>query len=264
MQIDTAELAGLAVEGGLYGVFVCLFGVCGYDLMQRRARVGTQLSWPMVLASVLLIIIATVRFVVDTANIFVAFIRHDPRSLRIAYLTDVTQPLFTTRHSLLIVALLIGDSFVNYRCWVVWGKRIWIVLFPIGLSFTSTAIGSYTMWAYGNLPNQTFLSESDWLKAFFALSLVANAVASLLLAFRIWSLDYQMAHTTDLDRARFVRIAIDSGALNGLFLFVYVMTLNFGSQGLGIMSGMAVPFTGIVFFIVILRIGRQRHDDSFF
>lgn len=25
----------------------------------------------------------------------------------------------------------------NYRCWVVWGKNIWIVLFPVALSFTS-------------------------------------------------------------------------------------------------------------------------------
>lgn len=34
------------------------------------------------------------------------------------------------------------------------------------------------MWAYSNLPNQTILTEAKWLKAFFALSLVANAVAT--------------------------------------------------------------------------------------
>ena len=34
------------------------------------------------------------------------------------------------------------------------------------------------MWAYSNLPNQTILSEAKWLKAFFSLSLVANAVAT--------------------------------------------------------------------------------------
>ena len=94
------------------GVFLCLFCVCGYDLARRRARQGSQLNWPMVTTGVMLIVLATARFVVDTANIFVAFIRHDPRSARLEYLQDVTQPLFTTKHLLFITSLFIGDSFV--------------------------------------------------------------------------------------------------------------------------------------------------------
>lgn len=66
----------------------------------------------MVLAGVLLIILAIVRFFVDCSNIFVAFIRHDPREARLAYLEDVTQPLFITKHCIFITALFIGDSFV--------------------------------------------------------------------------------------------------------------------------------------------------------
>ncbi|KAL1941817.1 hypothetical protein VTO73DRAFT_6817 [Trametes versicolor] len=267
LKIDSAELAGLAAEGGLFGVFVCLFCVCGYDLVQRRTRFKSQLSWPMVLAGVLLIVLAFARFSVDTANVFVAFIQHDTRAARIGYLQDVTQPLFTTKHSLLVAVLLVGDSFVNYRCWVVWGKNIWVVLFPIALSFTSAAAGSYTMWAYSNLPNQTILTEAKWLKAFFALSLVANAVATLTLAYRIWSVDRSMKNMAEPSQSRLspiVRIVLESGMLNAAYLFAYVMTLNFGSQGLEIMSEMAVPLTGIVFSIVILRVGHQRHDDSYY
>ena len=66
----------------------------------------------MVSAGVLLILLATARFAVDTANVFEAFIKHDPRTARIGYLADVTQPLFTTKHSLLVAVLLVGDSFV--------------------------------------------------------------------------------------------------------------------------------------------------------
>ncbi|KAI9061592.1 hypothetical protein FKP32DRAFT_1575597 [Trametes sanguinea] len=268
MQIDTAELAGLAAEGGLYGVFVCLYFVCGYDLTQRRARFKSQLSWPMVLAGTLLIILATARFAVDTTNVFVAFIHHDPRPARLAYLADVTQPLFTTKHSLLIAVLLVGDSFVNYRCWVVWGKNLWIVVVPIGLSFTSAAAGSYTMWAYSHLPHQTVLSEAKWLKAFFSLSLVANAFATSMLAFRIWSVDRSMKTVMEPGRksrlSPIVRIVLESGLLNAAYLFVYVMTLEFGSEGLEIMSEMAVPLTGIIFSIVILRVGHQRHDDTYY
>ncbi|CDO72818.1 hypothetical protein BN946_scf185002.g3 [Trametes cinnabarina] len=242
MQIDTAELAGLAAEGGLYGVFVCLFFVCGYDLVRRRARFNSQLSWPMILAAVLLIILATARFAVDTTNVFVAFIHHDPRPARLAYLADVTQPLFITKHSLLIAVLLVGDSFVNYRCWVVWGKNLWIVIAPIAFSFTSAAAGSYTMWAYSHLPHQTVLSEAKWLTAFFSLSLGANAFATSMLAFRIWSVDRSMRTVIEPGRASrlspIVRIVLESGLLNAAYLFAYVMTLEFGSEGLEIMSEM--------------------------
>ena len=149
MLIDVAELAGLAAEGALYGtpppriafklhaytylslpllfllrpgVFVCLFAVCGYDLVRRRKRHGAQLNLPMVSAGVLLILLATARFCVDTANVFEAFIRHDPRIARIGYLEDVTQPLFTTKHSILVAVLLVGDSFVVCLPVFPWGK----------------------------------------------------------------------------------------------------------------------------------------------
>ncbi|KAI0675869.1 hypothetical protein C8Q78DRAFT_964526 [Trametes maxima] len=268
--IDTAELAGLAAEGALYGVFVCLFFVCGYDLVDRRIRLKSQLSWPMVLAGTLLILLATARFIVDCTNIFVAFIRHDPREARLAYLLDVTEPLFTTKHSIFISTLLVGDSFVNYRCWIVWGRNIWVVLPSITLSLISTGSGGYLMWAYTHLPNQTIPSEAHWLTVLFSLSLVANALATSLLAYRIWSIDRQLMDAVDRDIAGqsrlspIVRIVLESGVMNAAYLLVFVMTLEFGSQALEIISEMAVPLTGIIFSIVILRVGHQRHGDSFY
>ncbi|KAI0773241.1 hypothetical protein BD413DRAFT_315850 [Trametes elegans] len=270
MLIDTAELAGLAAEGVLYGVFLCLFSVCGYDLVQRRKRFNTQLSWPMVLSAVLLIALATTRFIIDCTNIFVAFIRHNPREARLAYLLDVTQPLFTTKHSLFITTLLVGDTFVNYRCWIVWGKNFWVVLAPIVLSIVSTASGAYTMWAYSHLPNQTIPSQANWLTVLFTLSLAANALATSLLAYRIWSVDRQVKDTLGRELAYesrlspIVRIILESGLMNAAYLFVFVMTVEFGSQALEIMSEMAVPLTGIIFSIVILRVGQRRHGDSFY
>ncbi|OJT09794.1 hypothetical protein TRAPUB_13753 [Trametes pubescens] len=269
LQIDTAELAGLAAEGVLFGIFICLFCVCGYDLVDRRKRLNTQLSWPMVLAGVLLIILAIVRFFVDCSNIFVAFIRHDPREARLAYLEDVTQPLFITKHCIFITALLVGDSFVNYRCWVVWGKKIWIVIPTVILSFISTGSGAYTMWAYGHLPNQTIRSQSALISVLFSLSLVTNALATSLLAYRIWSIDRKVkaSGARGAPQSRLnpvVRIVMESGLANAAYLFVFVMTLEFGSQALEIMSEMAVPLTGIIFSIVILRVGHQSHGDSFY
>ncbi|KAI0673994.1 hypothetical protein C8Q78DRAFT_1068177 [Trametes maxima] len=267
--IDTAELAGLAVEGALYGIFVSLFCTCGYDLVNHQAQRRRRLGWPMVTAGVLLILLATARFAVDCSYITVAFIHRDPRAARLAYLQDVKVPLYTTKHCLFIADLLVGDSFVNYRCWVVWGKKIWVVALPVLLSLVSAVSGSYTMWAFSNLPDQQVQSEATWLTVFFSLSLVANAMATSLLAFRIWSIDRRLksALESEADNSRLtpiVRIILESGLINAAYLFVMVVTLEAKSEVLELMSEMAVPLTGIIFSIVILRVGRQRHDDTFY
>ncbi|THU96522.1 hypothetical protein K435DRAFT_819433 [Dendrothele bispora CBS 962.96] len=267
MLIDTAELSGLAAGGVLYGIFLCLFLVCTRDLLRRRRRRKSALSWPMIVAGILLILLATARFIVDCANISVAFIHHDPRSARLAYLQDVTQPLFTAKHVILNVSLLIGDSFVNFRCWVVWGRNIWIAILPVSISFLSFGSGSYLLWRSSSLPSLTVLQESTWLKMLFALSLVANAIATSLLAFRIWFVNRRMRGVVEESTSTLtpvVRIILESGILNVAYLFAYVMTIGLGSQGLELISEMATPLTGIVFSTVILRVAHARYDDTFY
>ena len=154
MLIDVAQLAGIVIEGPLYGtpttsssvellphlmsllywalshnattyvtlsshcrcsgVFFCLFLTSGYDLYNRRRRGDTELNWPMIITGVSLILLATIRFTLDVTYIFVAFIKHEPREARLAFLENVHVELFIAKHSTLLTALLIGDLFMVY------------------------------------------------------------------------------------------------------------------------------------------------------
>ncbi|RDX54047.1 hypothetical protein OH76DRAFT_1059011 [Lentinus brumalis] len=263
--IDSSELAGLAIEGPLYGVFICLFGVCGYDLYRRRASGETQISWPMIVAGVLLVVLATARFVVDVSYLFIAFIHRDTREARLEFLQDVTADIFITKHAIFITSLLVGDLFVNYRCWVVWGKNFWVVIIPLSLSVVAAGSGYYALWGYTHLTGQSIFAQQRPLKIFFSASLVANALATSLLASRIWYMDRTGTHALDLEGAEHkltpvIRIILESGLLNAAFLFAFVMTLAFGSTSLEIMSEMGTPMCGIVFCIVIFRVGLRRRN----
>ncbi|KAH9940727.1 uncharacterized protein BXZ73DRAFT_98556 [Epithele typhae] len=267
MLVDTAELTGLAVEGPLYGVFLCMFVVCGHDLYRRAARRETRLSWPMVTTGLSLILLATARFVLNVAYVFLAFIHQETRPDRIAFIRDLTQPIFLARHWIFLVVQLIGDSFVIYRCWVVWGRNTWIVILPIILTIASNACGSYSVWTFNHLPNQTELSQELWIKLCFCLSLVGNALATSLLAYRIWSIDREVhkvfpCKSSSLTPA--VRIILESGSINVAYLFAFVMVTAFGSEAFELMCDMGVSLTGIVFTIVILRAALRRHDDAMF
>ncbi|RPD58989.1 hypothetical protein L226DRAFT_572399 [Lentinus tigrinus ALCF2SS1-7] len=263
--IDSSELSGLAIEGPLYGIFLCLFGVCGYDLYRRRSTGETQISWPMLVAGILLVILATARFVVDVTYLFIAFIYNETREARLAFLQDVTAQIFITKHALFITSLLVGDLFVNYRCWVVWGKNIWVVVLPVALSILAAGSGYYALWGYTHLTHQSIFAQQQPLKLFFSASLVANALATSLLAIRIWYTDRTGTHALDLEGSEHkltpvIRIILESGLINAAFLFAFVMTLAFGSTSLEIMSEMGTPMCGIIFSIVIFRVGLRRRN----
>ncbi|KAG6916334.1 hypothetical protein DXG01_007317 [Tephrocybe rancida] len=135
------------------------------------------------------------------------------------------------------------------------------------------------MWAYGHLPSRQILSELHWLTAFYVLSLVANAMSTGLLAYRIYTVRKESSRInpstyTDAEGTRASReghkslrpilyIILESGALNAAYLFAYTMCLVTKTQGLEVMSEMTCPLTGIVFVIVIIRVGLYSQPDAY-
>ncbi|KAI0688114.1 hypothetical protein C8T65DRAFT_746773 [Cerioporus squamosus] len=191
---------------------------------------------------------------------------YDTRKARLEFLQDVTADIFITKHALFIMSLLVGDLFVNYRCWVVWGKNIWVVVLPLLLSIVAAGSKYYALWGYTHLTGQSIFAQQRPMKIFFSASLVANALATSLLASRIWYMDCTGMHALDLEGTEHkltpvVRIVLESGLLNAVFLFqAFMMTLAFSSTSLEIMSKMGTPMCSIVFCIIIFRVGLRRHN----
>lgn len=112
------------------------------------------------------------------------------------------------------------------------------------------------------------------------------------MASRIWYLGRNRSHVLDCEGSEhkltpIARIILESGLLNAAFLFAFVMTVVFGSSSLEIMSEMVsitvsghipaseplhhdsvdvlfliqgTPMCGIVFSIVIFRVGLRRRN----
>ncbi|KAF5327360.1 hypothetical protein D9619_004994 [Psilocybe cf. subviscida] len=262
-QIDVAELSGLVVEAGFYGMYLTLFIVSTYIFAKRQMLKVATLNLPMTITAVCMILLATAQLAVDTANVFVAFL-HRTREERIRFLSETGTKLFSAKHCILITQLLIGDSFVSYRCWVVWGRRIWIVILPVLLSLGSAVSGTYVMWVFAHHPSTTVKEQKSWVAAIFTLSLCANAVATSLLAFRIWQVDRRtraVLGTSTSSLMPIVKILVESGAINAAYLFIYNVTLLSGSQALEFMAQVATPISGIIFSIVIIRVGLNTKGE---
>ena len=163
IQIDVAELAGIVSEGILFGtppvaayasdtethlffigIFLTLVSTALWILLERRGR--GQRNFPFIVAALVMLGLSFAQIIVDTVNIFRAFIPLE-RPERLFFLLDVTEPIFAAKHSIYFTMMLVGDAIVVstiracwrvflrppqiYRAFIVWDKNYWIVVIPV-------------------------------------------------------------------------------------------------------------------------------------
>ncbi|KAJ7464500.1 hypothetical protein FB451DRAFT_1263676 [Mycena latifolia] len=262
IAIDVAELGGIVAEGILYGAFTVFFGVAMRILTGRR-RHGGKTNIPMLVAALLMMTLATAQIIVDTVNIFWAFIDKEPRLARQFFLENATEPIFAAKHSIYFTMMLLGDSIVIYRCFVVWSNNYWVVLVPILCSLGSGVCAYQTIWAVRHIQSATISAETKWGIAVLALSMSANIIATSLLAYRIWNSERQLSKSmgqtsgykfsSGANHRRVVRIVLESGLVNTAYLIAYTAVLVIGNTGLEVMAGISTPLIGIIFTVVIIR-----------
>jgi len=266
MKIDVAELAGVSAEGPLFGIFLVLDFAAIYILTQRRRH--SSINLPMLAASVIMLLLATTQFVVDVANIFMGFIPL-ARTGRLAFFADLTQPIFAAKHAIYFTMMLVGDSIVIYRCYVVWNRNFWIVLFPILCSMGSGACAYQTIWAIRHFSFHTSFIRLEHNMGFviFSLSFGANAISTSLLAYKIWKADRNMRKTLSVSVREkslvpVLRIVAESGAVNTAYLLTYTIILQSGTNGIQIMACIVTPLVGIIFGTVIIRAALANETEA--
>jgi hypothetical protein len=90
------------------GFFVALFMSTMYILVGRRRKSGSNTNWPMIVAAVTMMMLATAQLAVDIWNIFQAFM-YTTRPERLLFLVNVTHPIFAAKHALYFTQMLVGD-----------------------------------------------------------------------------------------------------------------------------------------------------------
>ncbi|KAJ6530751.1 hypothetical protein B0H19DRAFT_1273722 [Mycena capillaripes] len=127
ITILPANLACLILESFLYGLFLLLFISTIYLLAMRRTLTGTTRTAKYHLPS--LVFLGHWSIVIYQA--FFAFIHLGSVAAEDAFYADLAQKAEVAKAVLLSLAILLGDSLVTYRLWVIWGGNLKIVIFPI-------------------------------------------------------------------------------------------------------------------------------------
>jgi len=161
-----------------------------------------------------------------------------------------------TESVLIAVAGLLADIMLIYRCWIVWSKRWLPVLLPLVIWCATVATTSCTMWELilitARLEGLFAPQFERFSMASMGMSLILNIFVTGLILYRIW-----LARSLNAVRglAPIVYAIVESGSLYVVTLLVWMILGLKGSFGYNVILGCMVPIYGIVFTLLLVRVG---------
>ncbi|KZV63318.1 hypothetical protein PENSPDRAFT_758046 [Peniophora sp. CONT] len=202
-----------------------------------------------------------------------AFVFTDSTALK-AYLADERAPLHTAEQALYTINDIIAGGILTWRCFVVWHHDwrpcVFLVASSIGTAglqlflcmachiltgyITVSGIGSIVRLTTVIPTNQMDFFDSSlkaWLTAFWVLSVITQASATALVAWKIWSTISWRARAVGSREWHILLMFVESGALYSigtiLVLAFYLQGSNIGT----IIAGMLGQLSATAPYLII-------------
>ncbi|KAF9228998.1 hypothetical protein BS17DRAFT_772871 [Gyrodon lividus] len=255
-------LVSIFVEGCLYGVFGVLFFASMFVLL-RRKNSREQINKPMICASIAMFVLSTVHVAADIQRLLEGFIYNpDPN----AYLSQVNTPLYSLKSTAYAAQTLVGDGFVLYRLYLVWNGDKRVVL-PIAICFVASigvGIGALQGFARASPTAPIFITElHDWVVSFFSLTLFTNLSCTSLIASRIlWVNRRTNIAVSGRNVVTAAVVIIESGAIYSCCLIILLSLYLSNSFAQYIMLDAVTQVIGVVFSLIIVRVGLGLSTDK--
>ncbi|TBU49794.1 hypothetical protein BD309DRAFT_1014500 [Dichomitus squalens] len=257
MAFSAAEskLVSIFVQCILYGIYTTLFINTTYALLWKRPM-GHPLRYDMLWVSLLMFVVATMHVATNFSRIILAFADHagapgGPAAF-FDELSNFTQMFGST---LYVIQTVLGDGMVLYRCYLVWGRSTRIIAFPVALLLGSTATGIGILYSFDKVVPQASIfvvQLGHWITAFFSMTFATNVVCTVLVAYRIWSMNRK--HLAFRKLRPLMLLIVESGAIYSATLLALLILYNVDSWFQYVVLDAISAVVGIVFSVIMLRI----------
>uniref|UniRef100_A0A0W0G7C7 Uncharacterized protein n=1 Tax=Moniliophthora roreri TaxID=221103 RepID=A0A0W0G7C7_MONRR len=129
----TQSLIIVVLETLFYGFFLFLTSVATITFIQRRYRRSGDASRPrspMIVGALGLFIFVTGHWLLTIFDLFQAFVGFKDGTQPVEYYNDPSAASRVTRVVFLSFTILIADSLMVYRLWIIWAFNVPVVIFP--------------------------------------------------------------------------------------------------------------------------------------
>ncbi|KAK0459141.1 uncharacterized protein EV420DRAFT_305096 [Desarmillaria tabescens] len=261
----TAYLNGLALEALVHGMYTALFGVTlWYIFVNPTIRVPKSHTSMMLIPVVLMYLFTTLNLGIRWSWMRppLVFSQRDMQTGTLFYTfgnaDDTT--LWAISGAATGANILVADSILTWRCWVVWGRRWPMVVLPILLTVSGTAFDG--LFIYHNATDKYSSDGAIWGPAvkwgviFYSMSLATMVYCTALIIFRI------LAHREQYWSV--IEVVVESAVMYALALVVFIGFLATDDVGGFYPKALLDTVAGIAPTLIVVRValGQARSDES--
>jgi len=234
--ITAAQLSGNFCETLFYGMYLVTCCFCARTLLltgegreERWLRLN-EIRWMMASIAVTLFVISTFDVAIGLLHNFHAFVDAPDATKEFFNIADWINIARSVNQ---VIAMILGDFVLIYRCWVVYGRR-WLIIVPsviLYLGGVSMAVKLIQVEADPDTHKAISLNSDQirpWWTAFFVITAVQNTLTTCILIYRIWRVERKsekyLSRSGAMNQPRHlrkvIRVIAESGAAYTACVFV--------------------------------------------
>ncbi|KAJ7022672.1 hypothetical protein C8F04DRAFT_1137404 [Mycena alexandri] len=257
MSPPWTNLAGLAIGGPLYGVYFVLYILSTYLLLQRSS--GTHASpvyrSTIFVSGLFLFVAVTGNFVLTVVRAFLGFIVVENGTAAAAFFNDNSQITTTVQNVCAALAILISDSVIIYRLWIVWSRNKYVIILPI---LTLFGLMVALVLSVQTTTHVNSIAEDKGLTPGLIFTLVTNLYSTGLISWKIWNTTKNASAASGNNLRHFLSILVESAGISTTWATFYIVThqINSDIQFVALIPLPAVA--GIANALIQARIGMGK------
>ncbi|RXW18703.1 hypothetical protein EST38_g7153 [Candolleomyces aberdarensis] len=241
-------LTAALVETGVYGVYASLFILnFVYTACRREVRDDTRLaSKPFFWALIVMFMLVTFHEFLILFRVIRAYgLGLGADGTPLSYLRQYERWDNIAHAALLGIIICFGDALVIYRCYIVWGYKLWVVALPILLFLITVGI-ALTLDVWFTKPFTSYDNISLIVDFSYPINLAQNVLTTGLITLKILK-QYHLSSSTGLvstNRVSLItvtRIMVESASIYTVELLFLIILYFANSPGQFIVQSALIP-----------------------
>ncbi|KAF8181148.1 hypothetical protein K438DRAFT_1841292 [Mycena galopus ATCC 62051] len=259
-SLTTVNLATLALGTLFYGMYLVLFFISMYLLLRRYNATHTShklredisvFTSTVFVSAICLFIVVTAHWTSIVYRAFFGFVvLQGGFNEAEAFFIDRTQPTEIIQNALMGVAIVIGDSLIIHRLWVVSRSKLMIVV-PVA-SVTAFAVTSAILTFYWH-SSDVFANPLMQINAL--LTLLVNVYCTVCITWKIWTVTRVSMPSDGTSLRHFVVIIVESAGLYAIWAVFFAVTYQVQSNLQLCVIQTAPAVIGIANALIHTRVG---------
>jgi len=266
VDLGRAYLVGGLLEAVLYGMLCNLLAHACHALTVRR--ITPNINWIMLGSALFMWAGCTIHIGIAIERCVNAFIDFGGVAGGAdLFLMMENTPLWLASEGSFICVNAVADLLLAYRCFLIWDRKIWIVI-PSLITITGSVVAAtiaLVKMSELQLPSTNGIELIlQCGSALFSMSLITNVTTTALITFRIyWLMHTSLAGLPESNSRKYVsvvEVVVESGALMAITQAVFLGLWQTQNNVLWALYGMLAQIMAISPMLIIVRSATKREQ----